>query len=55
MGSLFWPHAQGEQARVDAALLLPPYYFAAAPEGGLERWLRVVLEAARLPVYLCAP
>ncbi len=20
-----------------------------------ERWLRVVLEAARLPVYLCAP
>ena len=39
---------------MDAALLLPPYYFASAPEGGLERWLRVVLEAARLPVYLCA-
>ena len=40
---------------MDCALLLPPYYFASAPEGGLERWLRVVLEAARLPVYLCAP
>ena len=25
-GSLFWPRAQGEQARVDAALLLPPCY-----------------------------
>jgi dihydrodipicolinate synthase/N-acetylneuraminate lyase len=40
------------QARVDAALLLPPYYFSAVAEDGLERWLRNVLESAHQPVYL---
>lgn len=33
---------QGEEARVEAALLLPPYYFAQCSEAGLERWLRQV-------------
>ncbi|CAL8464129.1 g3664 [Coccomyxa elongata] len=43
---------QGEQVSVDAALLLPPYYFAGMAEEGLERWLRQVLEVAHQPVYL---
>ncbi len=34
---------QGEQVSVDAALLLPPYYFAGMAEEGLERWLRQVM------------
>ncbi|EIE24797.1 aldolase [Coccomyxa subellipsoidea C-169] len=42
----------GAEAKVDAALLLPPYYFSAAPEEGLERWLRHVLEEAHQPVFL---
>lgn len=45
---------QGGQATIDVALLLPPYYFASAPEAGLERWLHKVLDSARMPVYLCA-
>ena len=28
---------------VDAALLLPPYYFADMTEEGLDRWLRQVM------------
>lgn len=45
-------HAQGHGARVEAALLLPPYYFASASEEGLEKWMRLVLESAHQPVYL---
>ena len=37
---------------MEAALLLPPFYFAKVTEAGLERWLRLVLEAAQLPVFL---
>jgi 4-hydroxy-tetrahydrodipicolinate synthase len=43
---------QGREPRIDAALLLPPYYFASAAEEGLEKWLRLVLESAHQPVYL---
>ena len=43
---------QGEPRKVEAALLLPPFYFANATEAGLEHWLRMVLEASRQPVYL---
>lgn len=37
---------------MEAALLLPPFYFAKVTDAGLERWLRLVLEAAQLPVFL---
>jgi len=33
-------------------MLLPPYYFAKVTDSGLEQWLRMVLEAARQPIYL---
>ena len=46
---------QGKPRKVEAALLLPPFYYANTMEAGLKRWLRMVLEAARQPVYLQYP
>ena len=43
---------QGEPRKVEAALLLPPFYFAKVTDAGLERWLRMILEVARMPVFL---
>ena len=39
---------------MEAALLLPPYYFSKVTDAGLERWLRLILEDSRMPIYLCA-
>ena len=47
-----WGWLQGDPRKVEAALLLPPFYFAKVTDAGLERWLRMVLEVARLPVFL---
>ena len=45
---------QGEARKIEAALLLPPYYFSKVTDAGLERWLRLILEDSRMPIYLCA-
>ena len=43
---------QGDPRKMEAALLLPPFYFAKVTDAGLERWLRSILEVARMPVFL---
>ncbi|KAK9791555.1 hypothetical protein WJX73_001960 [Symbiochloris irregularis] len=43
---------RGQQARADAVLVLPPYYLAGVPEEGNAAFLRRVLAASSLPVYV---
>ena len=45
---------QGEARKIEAVLLLPPYYFSKVTDAGLERWLRLILEGSRMPVFLYA-
>lgn len=40
------------KANADAILVLPPYYLAGVSEAGIAAFLRKVLAASRLPVFL---
>lgn len=43
---------QGQCTRADAVLVLPPYYLAGVPEQGNAEFLRRVLAASSLPVFI---
>ena len=44
--------AQGERTLADVLLVLPPYYLAGVTEAGIAAFLRVILQASKLPVFL---
>lgn len=47
-----WLARRASEIGADGILLMPPYYFRAAPIEGIEAWFRAVLDAAEVPTLL---
>lgn len=47
-----WISEQGRKAGAEASLALPPFYFRAVAESGIEAWFRQILSASPLPCIL---
>ena len=43
---------QGQRPLADAILVLPPYYLAGVSQAGIAAFLRPILQASQLPVFL---